>query len=216
MKYIIFFDLDGTLTDSGEGITKCVIHALKKQDLPIPDSSTLRRFIGPPLIDSFQTLTGMNPEQAAQAVIDYRERYAAIGLFENHAYTGVTDMLAALKSAGKQLFIVTSKPEVYAIRIAERFGFMPYLDGIYGATLDGRINTKDAVVRLALEQTGHPSPADIEMVGDRLHDVEGARKYGIDCTYVLYGFGSREEAEAHHAAHIVGTVDELCEHLLHI
>ena len=214
MKHIIFFDLDGTLTDSGEGITNCVIHALQKQDWPIPDSNSLRRFIGPPLIDSFQGIAGMDAAQAAQAVKDYRARYSTVGLFENRAYDGIVDTLAALKAAGKRLFMVTSKPEEYSIRIAERFGLVPYLEDICGATLDGRINTKDAVVRMALERAGQPNPADVEMVGDRLHDVEGARKYGIDCTYVLYGFGTREEAEAHHAAHIVATVDELREHLL--
>ena len=214
MKHVIFFDLDGTLTDCGVGITNCVIHALQQQNWPIPAPDDLRRFIGPPLIDSFQHIAGMDAEQAAQAVTDYRARYSTVGLFENRAYDGVIDMLAALKAAGKRSLMVTSKPEVFSVRIAERFGFAPYLENICGATLDGRINTKDAVVKLALERAGYPDPAEIEMVGDRMHDVEGARKYGIDCTYVLYGFGTREEAETHHAAHIVPTVDALREHLL--
>ena len=214
MKHILFFDLDGTLTDSGEGIINCVIHALKLQNWHIPDIDVLRRFIGPPLIDSFQELTSMNEAQAAQAVRDYRARYSTVGLFENRAYDGVVPMLADLKQAGKTLFMVTSKPEEYSIRIAERFGLAPYLDCICGATLDGRINSKEAVVRLALERAGYPDVTDIEMIGDRLHDVEGARACGIDCTYVLYGFGTREEAEAHHAAHIVDTVAALHQHLL--
>ncbi|HIV68375.1 MAG TPA: HAD hydrolase-like protein [Candidatus Butyricicoccus stercorigallinarum] len=214
MKDILFFDLDGTLTDSGEGITNCVIHALRQQRWPIPDRDSLRRFIGPPLIESFQGIAGMSAAQAAQAVTDYRARYSTVGLFENRAYDGIIDMLAALQAAGKRLFMVTSKPEVYSVRIAERFGLAPYLEQICGATLDGRINSKDAVVRLALERAGNPDPSTVEMIGDRLHDVEGARQYGIDCTYVLYGFGTREEAEAHRAAHIVATVDELREHLL--
>lgn len=214
MKHILFFDLDGTLTNSAEGITKCVVHALQRQNWPIPDDVVLRRFIGPPLIDSFQRFCGMTQAQAQQAIGDYRARFASIGLFENYAYPGIVDMLADLRHAGKRLFMVTSKPEPYSIRIAERFGFSPYLEHICGATLDGRINSKDAVVRLALERAGHPNPTDIEMIGDRLHDIEGARVYGIDCTYVLYGFGSREEAEAHNAAHIVATVDDLHRHLL--
>lgn len=214
MKHILFFDLDGTLTDSGEGITNCVKHALTKQDWPIPADSELRKFIGPPLMDSFQNITGMNVEQATQAVIDYRERYSTIGLFENRAYDGVVNMLAKLKKAGKRLFMVTSKPEIYSTQIAERFGLAPYLDEICGATLDGRIGSKDQVVALALERAGNPDPSEIEMIGDRLHDVEGSRMYGIDCTYVLYGFGTREEAETYHAAHIVETVDELYHHLL--
>lgn len=209
MKHFLFFDLDGTLTDSAEGITNCVIHALNKQNWPIPDSDALRRFIGPPLLESFQAIAGMSEPQARQAIRDYRERYASVGLFENRAFDGITDMLADLQRAGKHLFMVTSKPEPYSVRIAERFGLLPYLDSVCGATLDGRINSKDAVVQLALERAGHPDPADVEMIGDRLHDVEGARVHGIECTYVLYGFGTREEAESHRAARIAATVDEL-------
>lgn len=214
MKHIFFFDLDGTLTDSGEGIVNSVIYALKLQNWDIPDETILRRFIGPPLIDSFQELTHMNEQQARQAIQDYRARYSTIGLFENRAYDGIVDMLADLKRAGKRSFMVTSKPEEYSIRIAERFGFLPYLERVCGATLDGRINSKESVVRLALEQAGYPDVSDIEMIGDRLHDIEGSRACGIDCTYVLYGFGSRQEAEQYHAAHIVKTVGELHQHLL--
>ena len=216
MKHILFFDLDGTLTDSAEGITNCVKHALTKQNWPIPSDTELRGFIGPPLIDSFQTITGMNVAQATQAIKDYRERYAAIGLFENRAYDGIIPMLSDLKRARKRLFMVTSKPEIYSKQIAERFGFAPYLEQICGATLDRRINSKDAVVALALERAGYPDPSDIEMIGDRLHDVDGSRIHGIDCTYVLYGFGNRAEAEAHHASHIVATVEELHQYLLTI
>lgn len=216
MKHILFFDLDGTLTDSGEGITNCVIHALKLQNWSIPDMEQLRRFIGPPLIDSFQEIAGMSEQQALQAVRDYRARYSTVGLFENRVYDGIIDMLADLKKAGKTLFMVTSKPEEYSIRIAERFGLSPYLDCICGATLDGRINSKEAVVRLALERAGHPDVSNVEMIGDRLHDIEGSRACGIDCTYVLYGFGTRAEAEAHHAAHIVETVEALHQHLLRL
>ncbi len=214
MKQFFYIDLDGTLTDSAEGILNCVTYALNKQDWPIPDADALRRFIGPPLVESFQDIAGMTEAQAQQATRDYRERYSTVGLFENRAYDGIPDMLADLQRAGKHLFMVTSKPEPYSIRIAERFGLLPYLECICGATLDGRINSKESVVQLALSRAGNPAPSDIEMIGDRLHDIEGARAHGIDCTYVLYGFGDREEAERHRAAHIVSTVDELRRHLL--
>ena len=216
MKHILFFDLDGTLTDSAEGIINCVKYALHKQNHPCPSDDILRGFIGPPLMESFQGITGMTYEQAVQAVTDYRERYARIGLFENRAYDGIATLLDTVKRSGKRLFVVTSKPEVYSVQILERFGLSPYFEQICGATLDGRISSKDEVVNLALERAGHPDPSDVEMIGDRLHDVEGARKYGISCTYVLYGFGSRPEAEKHHAAHIAATVDELQQYLLTI
>lgn len=214
MKHILFFDLDGTLTDSGEGIINCVIHALNQQDWPIPDSAALRHFIGPPLMESFQSIAGMRAAQAQKAVSDYRERYASVGLFENRVYPGIPAMLNSLRQAGKRLFMVTSKPEPYSIRIAEHFGLLPYLEQICGATLDGRINSKAAVVRLALSRAGEPDPSQVEMIGDRLHDIEGARQYGIDCAYVLYGYGDRAEAEAYHASHIVSTVEELQHYLL--
>lgn len=214
MKNYLFFDLDGTLTDSAAGITGCVVHALKKQNRPIPDDDTLRRFIGPPLIDSFQDITGMNAEQAARAVRDYRERYSTIGLFENRAYDGIIEVLAEVRRTGKHLFIVTSKPEEYSVRIAQRFGLSPYFEQICGATLDGSINEKRDVVAMALRRAGNPAPSEVEMIGDRMHDVEGARANGIECTYVLYGFGTRAEAEAHRAAHIVETIDDLRRHLL--
>ena len=214
MKDIFFFDLDGTLTDSQEGILNCVQYALADQGIDWPDRSTLRPFIGPPLIESFQAICGLDYDHAEQAVRKYRERYATIGLFENRVYEGIPELLRTLKQAGKQCIMATSKPEEFSRRIADRFGLAPYLDDICGATLDGRINSKDAVVRLALERAGQPDPARVHMIGDRRHDVLGARASGIDCTYVLFGFGSREEAEQCQAAYVVETVEELKQHLL--
>ncbi|MDO4286434.1 MAG: HAD hydrolase-like protein [Eubacteriales bacterium] len=209
MKQFLFFDLDGTLTDSAEGILNCVKHALDLQNWPYPDEENLRRFIGPPLIDSFQHITGMTEKQARQAVRDYRARYSVDGLFENRVFDGIPEMLADLQKAGKHCYMVTSKPEAYSIRIADRFGLTPYLEQICGATLDGKMDKKEQIVHMALERAGNPDPSVVEMIGDRLHDVVGARKHGIDCTYVLYGFGSRAEAEEYQAAHIVETVDDL-------
>lgn len=214
MKHFLFFDLDGTLTDSAEGIINSVKYALELQHWPIPSEDDLRKFIGPPLVYSFSEIAGMNAAQTEQAVKDYRVRYSEIGLFENRVYDGILPMLSGLHQTDKKLYLVTSKPEPYAVRIAERFGLSPYLDEICGATLDGTINSKEAVVRMALERAGNPEPSDVEMIGDRLHDVEGSRACGIDCTYVLYGFGDRSEAEAYQAAHIIDTPEELYRHLL--
>ena len=209
MKHYFFFDLDGTLTDSAEGIINCVKHALELQNWPCPSPKELRRFIGPPLIDSFQHIAGMNAQQARQAVHDYRERYSVVGLFENRVFEGIPELLKDLKQSGRHCYMVTSKPEEYSIRIADRFGLTPYLEQICGATLDGKMDAKEQIVHMALERAGNPDPSDVEMIGDRLHDVVGSRKYGIDCTYVLYGFGSRAEAEEYQAAHIVETIDDL-------
>lgn len=216
MKRFLFFDLDGTLTDSAEGILNCVKHALDLQNWPYPDEENLRQFIGPPLIDSFQEIAGMTKEQAQKAVQDYRARYSVSGLFENRVFDGIPEMLADLQKEGKHCYMVTSKPEEYAVRIADRFGLTPYLEHICGATLDGQLNKKEQIIQLALEIAGDPAPEDVEMIGDRLHDVVGAQKNDIDCTYVLYGFGSRAEAEKYHATHIVETVADLHKLLLHL
>lgn len=214
MKDILLFDLDGTLTDSQEGITRCAEYALNAQGISVPDRTALRPFIGPPLIESFQTLCGLDYEHAEQAVRKYRERYAEIGLFENRVYPGILDLLRTLNEAGKHCLMATSKPESYSKRIADRFGLSPYLEYICGATLDGRINSKDAVIRLALERLGQPELSRVHMIGDRSHDVRGAHSCGITCTYVLFGFGSREEAEHVQADYIVETVEALKDHLL--
>lgn len=214
MKDIYLFDLDGTLTNSQEGITRCVEYALKDQGIEVSDRSTLLPFIGPPLIDSFQNYIGLDYAHAEQAVRKYRERYAEIGLFENRVYPGIPDLLQAMQDAGKRCFMATCKPESYSIRIADRFGLTPYLERICGASLDGRILTKEAVVRRALEYAGNPEPSRVHMIGDRSNDVLGSRACGIDCTYVLYGFGSREEALSCQSTYIVETVEDLKEHLL--
>jgi phosphoglycolate phosphatase len=214
MKDILLFDLDGTLTDSQEGITRCVEYALNDQGIEVADRSTLLPFIGPPLIDSFQRFTSLDEPHAQQAVRKYRERYAEIGLFENRVYPGILELLQAMNAAGKHCLMATCKPESYSIRIADRFGLSPYLEHICGATLDGKILTKEAVVRRALERAGSPDLSRVHMIGDRSNDVLGSRACGVDCTYVLYGFGSREEAVACQSAYIVDTVEELKQHLL--
>ncbi len=214
MKDLFLFDLDGTLTNSEEGILRSVEYALSELGVPLPERTVLRPFIGPPLIESFQHICGLNYEMADLAVRKYRERYSEIGLFENQVYDGIPTVLRALNRAGKRCFMATSKPEPYSRRIADRFNLSPLLEEICGATLDGHINSKESVIRLALKRAGYPDVSRVHMIGDRRHDVEGSRACGIDCTYVLYGFGSREEAVNCGAAYIVETPDQLTNHLL--
>lgn len=191
-KYIyLLFDLDGTLTDSAEGIINCVKHAMDSMGLDMPDRP--ERFLGPPLYDSFAEFCGLDSEQVTEAVRIYRERYQDIGLFENSVYNGVPEMLKCLKNGGKELFVATSKPEVFAKRILEKFGLADYFRIIGGADINGSRNEKWEVIEYVLQQTGITDRSGVLMIGDRKHDVIGARKCGIPCMGVLWGYGSKEE-----------------------
>lgn len=203
---VVLFDLDGTLTESGIGITRSVAHALRKHGIEEPDQKKLDRFVGPPLIDSFMRFYGFTAEQARQAVEDYREYYAVTGIFENRVYDGVIPMLQQLKAAGKRCILATSKPDHYAEQILEHFGLAPYFDFVAGATMDEKRTNKADVIAYALEHTGG-RPA--VMIGDREHDVLGAKAHGLPCIGVLYGYGSREELEAAGASCIAATAEEI-------
>ena len=202
----ILFDLDGTITESGIGITRSVAYALKKHGITETDQNKLDRFVGPPLIDSFMRFYGFSAEQARQAVEDYREYYAVTGIFENRVYDGVVELLQALKAAGKRCVLATSKPEHYAVQILEYFHLAEYFDFVAGATMDEKRTNKADVIAYALEQTG---VGHVIMVGDREHDVLGAKAHGLPCIGVLYGYGSREELESAGATHIVETAEEI-------
>ena len=206
MYEIILFDLDGTLTESGIGITKSVAHALRKKGIVETDQKKLDRFIGPPLIDMFQQLYGFTEEEARQGVEDFREYFAVKGIFENRVYDGVAEMLQALQEAGKLCVLATSKPEEYAVQIMERFGLAKYFAKICGATMDETRTDKAEVITYALEGLDGTKAV---MVGDREHDVLGARKNGLDAVGVLYGYGSREELEAAGAAYIAAVPSEI-------
>lgn len=196
-KDVIFFDLDGTLTDSQEGIVRSVIHALQTLGRSVPDEHALHSFIGPPLKDSFHVVCGLDEETTLQAVEIYRARYAATGLFENRVYDGVEEMLGALKGAGCTLGVATSKPEQYSEKILNHFGLIKYFDFMYGATLDHKRVTKTDVIAHALQSSGFDTQRErVVMVGDRQHDMEGARANGIFALGILYGYGSRAELEA--------------------
>ena len=175
---IILFDLDGTLTDSAPGILNSVRYACRKLGLPIPGEETPRRFLGPPLIASF------------------REYFPTKGLFENEVYPGVPALLADLKAAGKTVILATSKPEAFARRIMEHFDLARYCDFICGATLDETRTDKAEVIAYALETAGITDKSRAVMVGDREHDVLGAKKNGLPCIGAVYGYGTAEELTA--------------------
>ena len=210
----IFFDLDGTLTDSAPGILNSLAHAFDRLGLPVPERRALYPFIGPPLLESFQRRCGLSEAQAQRAVAYYREYFAARGLFENAVYPGIPEALSALRAAGKRLVIATGKPEEYALRIAERFGLSEYFDCVCGARMDETRTAKDEVIRYALTRAGVREPGNALMVGDRENDVRGARICGMECVGVLYGYGGREELTAAGALALAETPAALPELIL--
>ena len=190
MTYL--FDLDGTLTDSAPGILHSVRYALEKVGAPVPDAATLNKFIGPPLIDSFEKYCGFTHAQAVQALADYREWFAGHGgMFENRVYDGVVGMLERLAAGGAKLIVATSKPEKFARAILEHFDLTRHFAAIHGATMDEKRSHKADVIAWALAHSGeldHPV-----MVGDRANDIEGAKANGIPAIGVLWGYGDAEE-----------------------
>ena len=205
----IFFDLDGTLTDPGLGITNSVMYALGKFGITVSDRSALYPFIGPPLLDSFQRYYGLTEEQSRAATRYYREVFSVTGLFENEVYPGVPEMLEHLRGAGRQLVVATSKPEEFARRILVHFSLDGYFARTCGAAMDETRTRKDEVIRYALERCGSPAPDRVLMVGDREHDVLGAAKCGIETLGVLYGYGGRAELEAAGAKYLAETVGDV-------
>ncbi len=208
MYQTIFFDLDGTMTDSAPGITRSVAYALKKWNIEVEDPSTLNRFVGPPLTESFVKYYGFTPEQCKDGIRYYREYYVEKGMFENSVYPGIESLLEELKCAGRKLVVATSKPEEFAVQILERFGLAKYLDRIAGASMDESRSEKAEVLRYAIAEGGYDLSGAV-MVGDRENDVRGARENGLPCIGVLYGYGSREELSKAGAAKIAETVENL-------
>ena len=202
----ILFDLDGTLTDSGEGIMKCAKMTLEHYGIPVPDINALRVFVGPPLQQSFIN-HGIPAEESQEAVRIYRTRYLAVGKFENYPYPGIEELLQKLKAQGHKLYVATSKPETTSIEILEHFGLAPYFDIICGAGSDFTRNTKSAVIAYLLDQIGHPE--NIVMVGDTAFDVLGAKEHNIPTIGVSWGYGMVPDMEASGAVAIADTMDEL-------
>ena len=207
----VLFDLDGTITESGTGITKSVAYALQKQGIVETDRAKLNLFVGPPLLQSFQAYYGFTPEQARQGVEDYREYYAVKGIYENRVYDGVEPMLQALRDAGRRCILATAKPEHYAVLILKHFGLSQYFEAICGATMDERRTNKTEVIAYALEKTGVTQGV---MVGDREHDILGAKAHHLASVGVLYGYGSRQELEAAGADQIAATPREAAQIIL--
>lgn len=201
----IYFDLDGTLTDPFEGITKCILYALDRLSVSAPDDDTLRDCIGPPLQVTFSELVGT--ERAARALELYRERFDDTGWQENIAYDGIHETLAGIVAAGHRLFVATTKPWIFAKRIVEHFGMAGYFSDVYGSELDGTRIDKTELLGWAIPQSGD---ADVRiMVGDRKHDMLGARNNGMHAIGVTYGYGSAEELLAHGASRLVHSPSEL-------
>lgn len=208
MKKTVLFDLDGTLTDSGEGIINCAALALEHFGLPVPSREEMRTFVGPPLHETFQRF-GVSAGQTEEAIRVYRSRYIPIGMFENTPYPGIQKLLETLKSNGYTLYVATSKPEEMSVTILERFGLAPYFDRICGASSDTSRSTKDAVIAYLLEQCG--TKEDMVMVGDTKYDILGAKAHGIPAIGVSWGYGSVEEMKQAGAVGIADSMDALWE-----
>ena len=210
----VFFDLDGTLVDSGEGVRNSVEYALKKFGIEVENKDSLSCFIGPPLTVSFKTFYGFDDENADRGVAYYREYYKDKGIFEGYVYDGIEETLKRLKDAGKRVMVATSKPEEYAKRVLEKFGIAKYFDFIAGATLDEKTRAnKIEIMQYAFDSCG-ASPSDTIMVGDRLFDIEGAKHFGMECIAVLYGYGSMEEFKRYGAEYIVETAEDVANLIL--
>lgn len=202
----ILFDLDGTLTDSGEGIMNCAVYTLQQFGLPSPDQSELRSMVGPPLRQSFLRF-GVPQEQIDEAIRIYRGRYVPIGMFENSPYPGIQELLTDLKAIGYRLFIATSKPEHMAKQILEHFHMDSYFEMICGAESDSKRETKGAVIEYLLSLIGGTENA--IMVGDTAFDVLGAKEHGIPTIGVSWGYGKESEIISAGAISIAHSMDEL-------
>ncbi len=230
MEKTILFDLDGTLTASGIGITKCVQHALAKMGHPENDLKKLEIFIGPPLITQFMEYLNISKEEAEQAVAYYRERYTTVGIFENELYPNVEKLLKTLKDNNYTLAVSSSKPEKFVKQILEHFEIEQYFYEVVGATMSEKRTDKAEVIEETLKRLGRINCSNndanntskektintenIIMVGDKKHDILGARQFGIPCIAVSYGYGTIEELTNENPHKIVGTVDELLAYLL--
>lgn len=193
-RYLLF-DLDGTLTDSAPGIIRCVRLALDGFGMSGLSEEVLRGFVGPPLVDSFRAC-GLSEEETAMAIARFRAEYEVRGIEENTLYPGIVELLTQLSDAGYRIAVATSKPTVMAERVLDRFALGRWFDAVCGGEPEGPCRTKAGVIRCAMERIGASSECrKVLMLGDRRHDMEGARMNGVDAVGVLWGYGSREELE---------------------
>lgn len=212
-KYLLF-DLDGTITDSETGITRCVEYALNHFGIQVNDLRELTPFIGPPLLDSFKDFYNFTDEQAIIATDKYRERYADKGILENELYPGIKELLADAQKNGRTVILATSKPEVFAKRILDHFGLSNYFSFVAGSGLDGSLHTKTDVINYILQSNKITDLESVVMIGDRKHDIIGAKNVGIDSIGILYGFGDYKELSEAGADHIVEDIPALRKLLL--
>ena len=214
-KYdILLFDLDGTLTEPAEGITNSVAYALKKFGIEPPNRQELYKFIGPPLIQSFQKFYGFPHDKAELAVKYYREYFADKGIFENKIYDGIPKLLQDLKNEGYRLVVATSKPQPFAERILQKFNLIDFFERVFGATMDETRTEKAEVIYYALQELNVKDLSRVVMIGDRENDILGANENGIQSIGVLFGYGSRSELEAAGATQIAQTVQDIAKILI--
>lgn len=204
----VLFDLDGTLTDPGRGITNSVAYSLKKFGIEVEDKKELYKFIGPPLYESFMKYYGFSKEKAETAVEYFREYFRDTGIFENEVYDGIENLLNEIRVSGRKIILATSKPEEFAKRILVHFGLNKYFDFIAGATMDSSRVEKSDVIAYALKE-GCYSSENAVMIGDKMHDILGAKKNGLASIGVLFGYGSRDELEKANADFIAETVEDI-------
>jgi phosphoglycolate phosphatase len=205
----ILFDFDGTLTDSKEGITKSVQYALRKFGISVDNLDKLDKFIGPPLIDSFMEYCNFSREDAEAAVEFYRDRFSKKGIHEHKAYEGIRDLLIKLKESRFKLFVATSKPTIYAASILKDLKLFSYFHAVVGCELNGIRNKKGEVINYVIDQYNLKNKKDIVMVGDRSHDVIGAKENEIDVIGVTYGYGSGEELKGAGATYLAESTEDI-------
>ncbi|NGF56110.1 HAD family hydrolase [Parapedobacter sp. SGR-10] len=205
----LLFDLDGTLTDPSEGITKCIAYALQHFGIETSDLTALQSWIGPPIKQSLMDIHHFDEAKADLGVEKYRERFAEIGLYENRLFDGIPELLESLKKQDYRLYLATSKPTIFAERILDHFEISSYFDFVGGSCLDDSRPTKAHVIRHVLDETGITDTDKALMIGDRKYDILGGKTFAIDTVGVLYGFGSRPELEQAGATYIVDSIAEL-------
>lgn len=209
MYKTVLFDLDGTLTDPGLGITNSIMYALEKFHIKVEDRTSLYKFIGPPLRESYAKYYHFSDEEITRAVAYYREYFSAKGIYENVLYDGIAKLLEQIKDSGRQVVLATSKPEEFAAEILRYFHIDQYFDFIAAATMDGTRNSKADVIAHALKSCEITDLASTVMIGDREYDINGAKAAGIDSIGVLYGYGSREELQSAGATYIAEHVSDI-------
>lgn len=209
MKYRMYmWDLDGTLTDPKVGITSSVQYALAKFGIVVDDRDTLTPFIGPPLKDSFKRFYAISEEDAVRAVAYYREYFSTKGLYENEVYSGIEEILSFIQAQGSSNIVVTSKPTLYAEKIVHHFNLAHYFERIIGSNMDLTMTDKGELIAYALEQFRF-EPSECVMIGDREHDIIGAKKNGVESIGVIWGYGTRDELEKTQAEHIAESFEQL-------